>query len=234
MRVATLLFGLVLILAGLRTVGVETLSGASVRLAGDISQGAALPAAAERADAASLRLAAKLDPWRRDLAGAEATLALAGHDARPETADGTGAESLQNSLRLIDRALSLAPMDANLWFVRAAVLARSQRDVAEWEASLRASYELGPREGWVVWRRLAFALPHFGRFSPDTQALADGELDRMVGRKSSFLSEFANAYARLPLETRFTVDMALERQPAEIADWAREHLHRALTRVTPR
>ena len=56
----------------------------------------------------------------------------------------------------------------------------------------------------------------------------------MVGRKSSFLSEFANAYARLPLETRFTVDMALERRPADIADWVRDRLHRALTRVTPR
>jgi hypothetical protein len=58
----------------------------------------------------------------------------------------------------VDYALAAQPASPELWFARARLLAAQGILDEPLADSLRRSYELGPREGWIAAERLPFAL----------------------------------------------------------------------------
>jgi hypothetical protein len=85
--------------------------------------------------------------------------------------------ALQASIR---KSLACAPSDPFLWMVMAWLDGATGGFRPVQLQYLRLSYRFGPNEGWVVARRVRFALSTFERLPPDLAEAATNEFARMV------------------------------------------------------
>ncbi|ALA19975.1 hypothetical protein AL346_21045 (plasmid) [Chelatococcus sp. CO-6] len=160
---------------------------------------------------------AALAPWPEDLVRHRVEEASAAVTRAAQAGDGL-APALAEAIAAVTDALQRYPDDADLWLRHAEIAALSGALPAVWEDSLMRSYATGPREGWVSARRLPFALSRLAELSPAARSKAMHELDAMVGWRSAYLSQFANAYARLAPRARFVVERAVARQASPVRE----------------
>lgn len=162
------------------------------------------------------RLAA-LAPWPQDLVRHRVEEASAAVMGAAHAGEGL-VPALADAMAAVTAALRRYPDDADLWLRHAELAALSGARPVVWEDSLMRSYATGPREGWVSARRLPFALSRLAELSPAARRKAMHELDAMVGWRSAYLSQFANAYARLAPQARFVVERAVARQASPVRE----------------
>ena len=160
---------------------------------------------------------AALAPWPEDLLRQRVEEACAGVERAAHAGKGL-ALALAEAKVAVAAALRRYPEDTDLWLRHAELAALSGAAPGVWERSLMRSYATGPREGWVAARRLPFALSRFAELSPAARQRAMDELDAMVGWRSSYLSHFARAYARLAPQARFIVERVVARQAPPVRE----------------
>jgi hypothetical protein len=87
---------------------------------------------------------------------------------------------LAQTATAVDAALTLAPADAYLWLLRYWLAETRDGFNPAQLKDLAASYELGPREGWIAIRRNALALRRFTRLDDAAQQRVVAEFAGMV------------------------------------------------------
>jgi hypothetical protein len=87
-------------------------------------------------------------------------------------------EALNSLHSSILKSLSCSPADPFLWLVYSWIQGAHYGRASEQLEDLRMSYQLGPNEGWIGWRRSPIAFAIFERLPPD---LAEDAINEFVG-----------------------------------------------------
>lgn len=106
----------------------------------------------------------------------------------------TGRVTCEPWLRL---TLEDSPGSGSLWLELAVELTRNNGIHDEAIAALRRSFELAPREDWIVFARTVFLLPIWDGLPQDIRATASAEILALL-TEDRFVRRLALIYARTP------------------------------------
>lgn len=108
--------------------------------------------------------------------------------AEQAIADGDDIDAQLNALRdSIRRSLACSPADPFLWVVLYWVEINRNGFQPDYLKYLRLSYQLGPNEGWIAFKRNGYALAIFRQLPPDIADMALAEFPRLLD--SGFYAE---------------------------------------------